>query len=64
MSVQNKRGGMYKQTNTCTHCRKEFVANRRYAFCSPLCRAAAHNNTTLSQAHEGATSHDTDRTKD
>jgi len=51
MHVQNKRGGMFKQVNTCQHCHKEFVANRSYKFCSPLCRF----KQTQIQAQEGAT---------
>lgn len=56
MPVQTIRGGMYKQKNTCTHCTKEFVANRRYTFCSPQCRIAAQ--LTLSQAQEGASNNE------
>lgn len=51
MSVQNKRGGMFRQVNTCQHCHKEFVASRRYKFCSPLCRF----KQTPTPAQEGAT---------
>lgn len=50
MPVQNKRGGMFKQVNTCQHCLKEFVANRSYKFCSPLCRFIHTSNP----AQEGA----------
>lgn len=53
MNAKSKRGGMFEQVNACQHCLKEFVANRRYTFCSPLCRYTA---LTLSQAQEGATS--------
>ncbi|MND77306.1 hypothetical protein D3C80_689810 [compost metagenome] len=58
MNTKTKRGGMFVQINTCQHCLKEFVANRRYTFCSPLCRYAA---LTLPQAQEGAISNDQHR---
>lgn len=51
MPAQNKRGGMFKQVSTCRNCLKEFVANRSYKFCSPLCRYTH----ILTQAQEGAT---------
>lgn len=59
MNAKSKRGGMFEQVNTCQHCLKEFVANRRYTFCSPLCRYTA---LTPSQAQEGAKSNDQNNT--
>ncbi|MNJ21178.1 hypothetical protein D3C77_155240 [compost metagenome] len=55
MHAENKRGGMFEQVNTCQYCLKEFVANRRYTFCSPQCRYTA---LILPKAQEGATSND------